>query len=207
MKKIEYKDLNFSNEIIQNINKQPFKKMLKFYQEYEKEAVKLLSNIFKDEDYEIGYNGEFDIKFNNTGIKYEVKTDNRMNQTGNVFIEYECYNKLSGINTTRSHLYIITDRINYNMIPLKILKSLCNEKYVKTRYVKDEKGITRKGYLIKKYKILNNSYELKDIIKFLDGNEYNPLIMLFFYNNKNVIENNENYNKNIIFDLINDDEI
>ena len=41
-----------------------------------------------------------------TNKKIEVKTDRRTEETGNVYIEYYCRGKLSGIATTQSDYYV-----------------------------------------------------------------------------------------------------
>jgi hypothetical protein len=51
-----------------------------------------------------GNTNEFDIEINN--IKYEIKTDIKAVQTSNLFVEFICNAKPSGIITTKANYYI-----------------------------------------------------------------------------------------------------
>ena len=179
--------------------------MLKFYHEYEKEAAKIISHIFDNKTYIFGDNSDYDFKFNFNNIlemKFEVKTDNRMNKTGNVFIEYESNNKKSGIETTQSDYYIITDKVEYFLIEVILLKQLIN----------DDKNILKiynnktnnRGYLLKKFILLNNSLNLKHYLKFV--NEINNPLFILFTNLNQKYENEKIKYKNNIFELIDDDD-
>jgi len=94
--------------------------------------------------------------------KIEVKSDRMAKKTGNIYIEYMCNNKPSGISTSTSNIYvyyIINDDKDYNayIIPTLELKEMIEQKI----YFKTVKGGDRwasKGYLFKlsclsKYKV------------------------------------------------------
>jgi len=94
--------------------------------------------------------------------KIEVKSDRMAKKTGNIYIEYECNKKLSGISTSKSDIYvyyIINNDKDYNMyiIPTLELKEMIDAKaYFKT--VKGGDKWASRGYLFKlcnltKYKV------------------------------------------------------
>lgn len=58
------------------------------------------------------------------GAKYEVKHDRQSNKTNNFFIEYIQNNKLSGINTTEAHYYIIVCDGIFKLIRVSEIKNL-----------------------------------------------------------------------------------
>ena len=79
---------------------------------------------------------EYDFKNLETGEAYEVKADRNTARTGNIFIEYECNNKDSGINSTEADyiVYFVCNVDNvyesnyYYEIPVEFVKSKIEEK-------------------------------------------------------------------------------
>jgi len=143
-----------------------FKDCLKLGFHYEELAV----NYFKS----IGYNhildsnyknkcSEYDILISKDNIekKIEVKSDRLSSKTGNIFIEYECNSKPSGITTSESDLYIyfIIKNIGYDMyiIPTNGLRELIKDK----KYFRVVSGGDKnysKGYLFKLFQLSKYKY-------------------------------------------------
>ena len=89
-------------------------------------------------------NNKYDFKTSDR-IKYEVKCEPSSIKTGNYFIEFFAYGKLSGISVTKAHFYIFSEMTNYYLIPIDELKALVKE-YGILKKTKD--GLTS-GFLIK----------------------------------------------------------
>lgn len=107
---------------------------------------------------------EYDIIMSKDDIetKIEVKSDRMAKKTGNIYIEYECNKKPSGISSSTSNIYvyyIINDDKDYNIyiIPTLELKEMIEQKkYFKK--ISGGDGWRSKGYLFKianlgKYKV------------------------------------------------------
>ena len=83
--------------------------------------------------------------------KYELKTDRKAYQTGNVYVEFESRNKNSGIRTSKSNTWIFKivnskDTHLFSIhIPLSRLKKLVSKDY---RVVPGGDNLTSKGYLV-----------------------------------------------------------
>ena len=89
-------------------------------------------------------------------ITYEVKSDKMSNITGNFYFEFLGRNeKQSGISTTESDYYIITDTIKYYMIKTTLLKTLC--KNMPIRALKDKSA---SGFIIPCIVIIKNSIQI-----------------------------------------------
>ena len=88
-------------------------------------------------------------------VKYEIKCDHMVLQTGNFFIEFT-NKKLSGISTTVSDYYVLCDTKYYFLIRTETLKALCEGR----RIVQTQDRITS-GYLVSRYDILKFSKVLK----------------------------------------------
>ena len=99
----------------------------------------LMLNHLKYKTYEkmLGNFKGYDIiihKNNGTKTTYEVKSDKQINIYGNICIEYECYNKPSGITTSTAKYWCIFepkgDYYTLYKIPRKtILKDIEKKKY------------------------------------------------------------------------------
>ena len=117
-------------------------------------------------------------KYNNNKFRkltFEVKTDLRFCDTGNFFIETECRGKNSGVTTSMSSYYILSDTCKYYMINTNDLKKI----------IKNNKTISSKcgtkGKLLKKKDLLNNCVELTYLLEFLKKCEFNSFKFLFEY--------------------------
>ena len=97
------------------------------------------------------------LEFNNEKISYEIKTDvycTPEKDTGNIFIEYECRNKPSGIEVTQAKWFVYYFKFLNQIwfIKTEDLKNLIlNNKFKQTVQSGDE-GSNTKGYLIKRNK-------------------------------------------------------
>jgi hypothetical protein len=94
---------------------------------------------------------KFDIlaRYKNNNHTYEVKTDTKVSETGNWFIEFECRKKPSVINVTEAEfftLYSPQKKVVLN-IETKALKNLIEENDFRIGIGGDE-GSNTKGYLI-----------------------------------------------------------
>ena len=106
---------------------------------------------------------EYDFKLYNEKDKFtfEVKFDDRCNDTGNFFIEYESYDKPSGINSTSATFFVIF--LNDDEFYIFYTKEL--RKYVANNYDKTVIAYsgTALGYVIEKSKLLTGvSYKKWD---------------------------------------------
>lgn len=137
-----------------------FKRDLKFGNIYEKKAFEKLKNYNNDINLTCIYNNDYkyDFKTNNNDT-YEVKADKRSQETGNIFIEYLCKGRDSGINKTEATYYIITDTENYYKIKTDDLKEYIknNINDIKKIVFKSDVGLVH-GLLIKinDFKNINN---------------------------------------------------
>lgn len=141
-------------------NNEYFKQQLRRGQEIEEEAIKLIENKFnvkciKRQD-ETNYKTVlYDFKTDDN-IKYEVKADFRSEKTGNFYIEFVGYGKLSGINITKADKHILKSGYKYYIITTEILKTLIRtdtKNKFPTRYTRDR---TTGGFLIPIDIIKNN---------------------------------------------------
>lgn len=109
---------------------------LKFAEKYEL----LVPTIIENDGFERCNNKDYDIMLKHGDVNkyYEVKCDKLMFKTGNICIEYECYNKPSGITTSKSDYYVYfellpDDKHNVYIIPTKkIKKRIAENKYKKS---------------------------------------------------------------------------
>jgi len=132
-----------------------YKTKVKPYEKYEKEAAERVAKLYKVEIFELfnkNNGNKYDFVDSNN-IKYEVKFDRYSLKSGNFFIEYFGYCKLSGISITEANYYIITDEQNYYLISVKKLKKICE----KNGYEKRTKDNLTRGYCIQKEFIIKNS--------------------------------------------------
>jgi len=85
---------------------------------------------------------KYDLKvyYNDIITRYEVKADRMTYKTNNIAIEYECFNKPSGINTTNADLYVY-----FEILPIGYILYLIPVDYIKKciidkKYLKEVKG-------------------------------------------------------------------
>ena len=89
-----------------------------------------------------------------TGDKIEVKTDLQATQTGNVFIEYQSRDRLSGLSTSKADYWaFLISNEQIIIIETNKLKELCKTKGL--RRVDGGDNNTSKGILIPLNKLIN----------------------------------------------------
>jgi hypothetical protein len=118
-----------------------FQEDLKFGNSYEQKLIKQLNLI----NYEVAPNKKFkDWDIKTETATYEVKTDRFTYKTGNFCIEYECFNKPSGISTTKATYYayyvVKPTGENLYLIPVNELKQIIEKLKPFTKYVGDYKS-------------------------------------------------------------------
>ena len=100
------------------------------YDVYEVIALERVIKYYNDEYslFHMCNNYKYDFKLSNLKT-YEVKADVRSITTRNFYVEYyDTYNdKPSGISTSISNYYVITDTNNYYMISTRKLRKLCKK--------------------------------------------------------------------------------
>ena len=93
-----------------------------------------------------------------SGNTIEVKRDFVASRTGNVFVEFFCRNKLSGIATTQAtHWAFILDDETVVLLPTEKLKVIAREAYRKRGAVLGGEGNLSKGVLIAVERLVNNA--------------------------------------------------
>lgn len=122
---------------------------------------------YKSFSIEGGYFPDYDVKvYKKNGFQstYEVKSDKQINIYGNICIEYTCYDKPSGISTSKAKYWAIfepkDDKYTLYKIPTKIIRDYIeNKKYFKDTIGGDNKAsqlyLFKKG-LFKDYIIYSN---------------------------------------------------
>lgn len=120
--------MNYYNEI--------FKPLLEIGILWEKKAQEQIITYYKDRYYVMKEcsNNRYDFKLSNKQ-RYEVKCDFMALKTGNIYIEYEQFNKPSGIKTTKAQFYII-------IIP-KYYDNICDERDNKDLYIMIDIGLLK----------------------------------------------------------------
>lgn len=102
-------------------------------------------------DLEVGKTSEKLAAYLITGAKIEVKNDLRAHKTGNVFVEYMCRGKDSGILTSEADWYVFiygktNNRITF--IPTSDLKKICKPLLGTNRDVVGGDDYTSRGILL-----------------------------------------------------------
>jgi len=145
------------------------------YKPNEKRTAELLSLILKDNNYLLNEDKYYDIEFINRKIFIEVKTDMRVKDTGNFFIEYKYKNNDSGINISIAQFFCLSTENLYYLIPTYILRNLIINK--PTRFIGK---LFKEGYLVPKNEIIDNSFELNDFLKFINNDSvFSNFIKIF----------------------------
>lgn len=105
------------------------------------------------------------IKWKQKTYTFEYKEDFKSAQTGNVFIEFSCNRKKSGIETTKADYYILTIAPkNGEMADFIISTSIIKQMITDNEYFMTASGGdngTAKGYLFKYLDIINATNCLK----------------------------------------------
>lgn len=98
---------------------------------------------------------KYDIKMlkNNKEITYEIKTDTWCNQTrdsGNIFVEFECRDKPSGIEVTEADWFVTYFRHLGHIwfIKTSVMKQLIKTENFKIRRQSGDAGSNTCGYLV-----------------------------------------------------------
>lgn len=132
-----------------------FNYKLKKYQPYEVIASKKIEILNKCTVLNFNNDNKYDFKTNDN-LTYEVKADELSLKTGNIFIEYEGYNKKSGLSVSKADFYIITDTNDYYMIQTKKLKQLINKLDIKDKKIMNTFDKLTFGFVIRKNLIFDN---------------------------------------------------
>lgn len=89
------------------------------------------------------------------GAKIEVKRDFKSSKTGNIFVEYECRGKPSGIATTEADYWaFILNGERVVILPTEFLKDLCRYYYEEQKVAKGGDNNASMGVLIPTGRIL-----------------------------------------------------
>jgi len=135
-----------------------FEEDLELGKKYELEFIKFKG--FKEFKVMQGEFLDYDIIADN--IKYEIKTDLKSQYTSNICIEFECNDKMSGINTSKSDYYgyfVLYENDEYDLYEIptkKIKKYIRKNKYKKIKFGGDNgrsKFYLFDRSIFKKYKI------------------------------------------------------
>ena len=102
-------------------------------------------------------------------LKYEIKTDvycTPIKDTGNMFIEFECRGKESGINVTEADWFVMYYQYLGEAWYIKTpdLLKLINENNFRVTEFSGDKGSNTKGYLIKR-ETVRDSFIVRTITK------------------------------------------
>lgn len=102
-------------------------------------------------DLTVGEKGEDWVNMLFNGKEHiEVKTDRLAHKTGNVFIEFECRGKPSGIATTTANywIYKIEETDTAVIVPVERLKSICRILYKENKTLLGGDNNLSKGLLV-----------------------------------------------------------
>lgn len=93
-----------------------------------------------------------------SGNTIEVKRDFRASQTGNVFVEFFCRGKPSGLATTKAtHWAFILDDETVVLLPTEKLKKIAREAHRSRGAVMGGEGNLSRGVLIRVERLVNNA--------------------------------------------------
>jgi len=125
-----------------------FKELLKLGQEYEDKCKALICKLNNvsiiEEQTKNNYKYmHYDFKTSDN-ITYEIKADFMSEKTNNFFIEYEGYNKPSGILITEAYFHILINGNNFYKIDTSIIKDMIK----KGKYRAVLSNTFTKGFLI-----------------------------------------------------------
>lgn len=123
------------------------------------------NNDFK---YDLKLGQEFENKladiFNNK--KIEVKTDFGATKTGNIFVEFESWDRVSGVYKSEADYYCYIVSMDYIIFIKKdVLKRMVEEKVESDGYVRGGDNYSSKGALIKVADILKHSSKISRKLK------------------------------------------
>lgn len=94
-------------------------------------------------------------------ISFEIKTDlliTKERETGNMFIEYECRGKDSGILTSRANMFVMyfPHKKKMWMISMRKLRELIAKNEFREISMAGDKGSNTKGFLLPRFKLVEH---------------------------------------------------
>ena len=105
----------------------------------------------------------YDIYVPETNIYIEIKSDKKSLETGNIVVEVEMFNKPSGLNSTKSDIWIFYTGREYICIkPNRIWECLSRNMLSPVEFIGNGDSQPKKAYLIKKE--LLKKYAIKGAI-------------------------------------------
>jgi hypothetical protein len=156
-------------------SEEEFNKNVDKYIPNENRTAELLSIILNDNNFVLNKTKFYDIEFINRKLFIEVKTDNRVKDTGNFFIEFKYKNNDSGVNVSTAQFFCLNTENLYYLIPTYILRKLIINK--PTRFIGK---LFKEGYLVHKNEIIENSFELNEFLEFINNDSvFSNLIKKF----------------------------
>ena len=92
----------------------------------------------------------YDIYIPELNIYVEVKSDKKSQRTGNIVIEVEMYDKPSGLNSTRSDVWVIYTGIEFIYItPMRIWECVSRNMLAPAKFIGKGDDQFKKAYLVK----------------------------------------------------------
>ena len=92
----------------------------------------------------------YDIYIPELNIYVEVKSDKKSQETGNIVIEVEMYDKPSGLNSTRSDVWVIYTGTEFIYItPLRIWECVSRNMLAPAKFIGKGDNQFKKAYLVK----------------------------------------------------------
>ena len=92
----------------------------------------------------------YDIYIPELNIYIEVKSDKKSQETGNIVIEIEMYNKPSGLNSTKSDIWIIYTGTEFIYItPSRIWECVSRNMLAPVKFIGKGDDQPKKAYLVK----------------------------------------------------------
>jgi hypothetical protein len=92
----------------------------------------------------------YDIYIPELNIYVEVKSDKKSQETGNIVIEVEMYDKPSGLNSTRSDVWVIYTGTEFIYItPMRIWECVSRNMLAPVKFIGKGDDQFKKAYLVK----------------------------------------------------------
>ena len=135
--------MSFKNDLIQGEIAEI--KLLRYLKKIDKKAFKV-SGKFSD----------YDISLPTINKTIEVKRDFKSTETNNFAIEFKCYDKLSGISTTKSDVFVIIDDLSYYFFNTNKLKDFLRNNWSLFKKVKGGDYNASEMILVKKNVLIKN---------------------------------------------------
>ena len=138
-----------------------FKRDLKDGKRVERKHLSLIQKVFPDTYIIDGYCKEWDLFMPTFGMGVEVKYDKMSQKTGNIIVETEFNNKVSGLSTTKSPWWVFDTGQEHMVVHIDKLKELLKN-YSVCSLIGRGDSKPKKAYLIpidKVRDIKNNWYD------------------------------------------------